>query len=1462
MMNWFQRSGYMTFGFIRKTSQLQILLINAVSLLNLIVNNFNWGWLKGDLQLKKIWELPVLEPDNSDVKDIDWIKTILSQIVVARFVINSVSLVAHVANIYTILTRDRQNLLILWMVLSFVKDILLEIVVVIVTLILWHNGSITTSLLAEFIIKKVIRLAISIWKWCATLNWYMQLRKAATIREFFERVARRSNTSVIDTVRRFRHSLDNMSLGIAIVRRGKYTSLLSLDELFEKSPNRVKFNKEYCDLRISKSLTTLITSENYDANGTNDYDSIVNDLSVAEKSMKMLDITAEDIMDARARIQERSYWNRRDATAKISNPVEKMMTYFSLEKDGEETEYAFRDKQIVIDDKENNKIGTEEENIDVTEDVALGEENATAYFLMKKETAKQKMDNSETVLRDKRKDIFTEKRKEAVSHLLQSENGNITSDKVKDHVTPMTLHDFYTISREKKEEAQKITKTIQCSLSQHERNMNVKVCPSLVKDMEAKFCFIPVSCEHKWISKSDQRRHTYRVETKQASLTINVDRKEHSTNSKMSLPTCHCASSMNIHTHKNKENAQSTNTKNKNVNHDTDNKKLKCSISNVVAQEDRPNGDRFALKHLERRLKKRTQTYHECLEKQPVTWDSMSLAQTARPSGYDKKFVTFNKPFARQTDLKSIQTETFNESKGSLSRQHKLKHVQQARHTQSLNLRLANDFESFKKKNYMKFQEREMMEARTFNFILLEDEKQIRGRNRYNLSPSRKLSAEEREAIESRALKICNKQTLLDNKNELEARKKYGSSLNYERSLKEAEISKTKDSKTCNDVILFGNREETRAITGNDLPTNYKRSVEKLEALAAYSKFTSSNYNLIAGRKHDSSKHAASSIYEEDIDIPTRASNLLKVDNVPDDRLSEASAMSHLLKIRDNVSNGFDLSDRNARRTCVSLNLREITRNIEWTLQPGGITLINKNLQGELPENGRFRESQQRDIVDNNTTSMLHNAFFFKPEIIMRIFRRAQTRFQGSFSNFEIWRRTDFNVEFVCRVNNEMNVQNRDLLFDFDFEWIMGSRSDLSRSLLFNINSNRIAEEENNPDLCIIFIGRDEFPSESESAIVEDSESQRSARLSIENVQATNILIFDANHRQTDNATTDNLSLQLIISVLRNFGIEMSEEDTRNISIEQIEEFGNISNVTVINDFPSCTFNTSDMNNDKGNNMYDKISLSQNIYYNNMVDDENKQILYLSNSSSDNPDVSSVKSLEHVSYYEEQDEKYLSAIDINIEDKISENNSSFINVDNDITSRLSNLGNNNDKDDNRQFGMSKNRTEENISNVSFERSMKIFSPKMSFVESYSSQTSILKSADKELQKVPQLANGQAISENKRARSILNSEIKNSDTTLQSHNVEALKLIDETQNSIRSEDEGRTVYGKINGFLAGQFSGMYSSDESDINSLYEKNNNRSELTSHESSLMEEFLNDTAENIFTSAYNSAHPSNNGN
>jgi hypothetical protein len=77
---------------------------------------------------------------------------------VARLVIDRVLLLAYVANIYTIFTRNRQNLLVLWMVLSFLKDIILEVIVIVIAFLLWHKGCVSTWLLFEFFGGKTIGL--------------------------------------------------------------------------------------------------------------------------------------------------------------------------------------------------------------------------------------------------------------------------------------------------------------------------------------------------------------------------------------------------------------------------------------------------------------------------------------------------------------------------------------------------------------------------------------------------------------------------------------------------------------------------------------------------------------------------------------------------------------------------------------------------------------------------------------------------------------------------------------------------------------------------------------------------------------------------------------------------------------------------------------------------------------------------------------------------------------------------------------------------------------------------------------------------------------------------------------------------------------------------------------------------------------------------------------------------------
>ncbi|XP_011638290.1 uncharacterized protein LOC105427978 [Pogonomyrmex barbatus] len=249
----------------------------------------------------------------------------------------------------------------------------------------------------------------------------------------------------------------------------------------------------------------------------------------------------------------------------------------------------------------------------------------------------------------------------------------------------------------------------------------------------------------------------------------------------------------------------------------------------------------------------------------------------------------------------------------------------------------------------------------------------------------------------------------------------------------------------------------------------------------------------------------------------------------------------------------------------MSLNLREITRNIEWTLHPGGIVLTNKNLYGcQFLENERFRGSHERDIVDDNTASMLHSAFFFKPEIIRRIFRRDQTRIGESLPSFPTSLRMDLDAGFVCRMNNEMIVRDRNSLFNYSLERMMGNDRNGRDLMLPNVNGDTEGDIEYGYDLCIIFIDQEQTPSE--ETVIEDSavESQEDAHSTIEN-PTTNI-IFDGNYNRIDNAINNNMPIQSISDELKNF--EMSERsipnDEENNNVDRDKSLSHINADNVI----------------------------------------------------------------------------------------------------------------------------------------------------------------------------------------------------------------------------------------------------------------------------------------------------------
>ncbi|KAL6427905.1 hypothetical protein ACFW04_008379 [Cataglyphis niger] len=1427
--------------------ELQIISINVIGLFGSI-----WNWFKWDQQLEKISNFSV--SNELDVRDIDWLKTVLSWIEVVRSVIDRTLFPAYIANIYTIVTRRWQNSLIFWMVLSLLKDIVLEVVVVVITFLQWNKGSVSTLLFIEFITEKTIWLGISTGKWWTILKWYTQLRKEAKIRRF-ARITQRSITSIPG---RIGHSLDDESLDIAASRRDKYASLLNLSKLSEKS-SKINFD----NLRISKSLTSIINSGSQDSNDTNDssvIDSSVIDLSVTEKSMKLLGITAEDVMDACARIQERFFWNEEDGgkTEKTSEEKEKIVAQFSLEKDGEEMDDAseneqkdnvgktadptlekkevVRDSQTEKDEREDEKeindaLRSKQTTKDAEKavDCNLMKEVIVQHFQIEREEGEEEEeDNNKIISVDKKEQILTDKKQ----NVSLTKDEDVTSDRTNNPAESTESHklqeDASSRIREKKreenkrgEKAEKLAKIMHCPLSsaecKHAKNIEAKPCASFVRKLEAKLRPISTNQKERWFDQLDRRKHPYRSKLTPIDLEANKKDCLHK-NSRTSLCACHRASKRNTDASKNGKYARSIDINDKNVKQDIDRKEFKHFVSILNKQKDKINGRDSTFKYSEAyRLKKQMQKFEGTFPtRQTIAWGSMSLAQTARPSGYTRDAVATDRDKPPGINRRDVQTEARNESSDSLNaRNRSERRVERSR--QPIDPRFIYNT-SLTEKNYARSQKREAKSSEAHNDLtLLTNKKGTKARRRHDLSPSRKLSNEEREAVELRALRAFNELTLLEDKKKLEEKKNRESSLNYEQLTGESEMTGINIYTSYNDLTLLEEQKELDATRGQN--SSCKQLMEESSALKVYDEYISSEDKgeLKVEEKHDS-KYEMPEKYEENVDTSTNVFN-----HLPEVNREETEIPSF-----ESQRNANSSSELHAGQACVSLNLREITRNIEWTLHPRGVILTNKNLHRQFMENARSRESQQRDIVDDNIASTLHSAFFFKPEVVTRIFRRAQTRIGESLPSFPTFCREDLNTEFVCRMNNETVVQwDRDSSsFDFDLERITADRGNLRSSSFPNASVNRVAGEDNR-DLCIIFIDQEQASHESDTTIIEDSVgSQEDTRSSAENIETMNILL---------------------VCVLRDFGVEMSEENVHDVtsSVERIEEYGDISNVIANNtDFPLSNFTANDTSpeeedNDKRGNT---ISLHQQILHANSNDSQPDDVDVTSsvNSLHDNPDNLS-------------DKKYISAIDVSSEKTIYENNSSFRRTNNSPASQLSNSSNNN------SFDMIVNQSEKSIFNRISENASQL---SLSFIKeefNLINQSMLRSSDEEELQSLTQLSDSEVTLENHRRESVMNLETTNDDAISQSENVETSDLLETmVRDGVRNEDEDADVYVKANIFSIHRFFRMNQEDDElqqddSFYSLYEKNDDstKTPVSAGDGSLLEEFSNSTVSKTSSNA-----------
>lgn len=1221
--------------------------------------------------------------------------------------------------------------------------------------------------------------------------WYTQLQRVVKIRRFTI-IARTSIANLPNLPGRVGRSLDDECLAIAIIRRGKYASLMNLDRLSEESSSR------------AKSLTTLVTDDTSD-----DYNSDVNDLSVAEKSMRILNVTAEDVMDARARIEERSYWNERDVITETPEVIKEVITYFPSEKNEKEMMDVSR-KKTARDDLEKVDYILRKEDI-------IGRKKKEEEEKEKRKKKKEEEEDDKIVLINGKEQIFTGNQEDI--SLVKSEDNTI--DEVDDHAKSTESSDVYVASKKKrKEDKEGVTKMVQYPLDQNVRNMETKPCASFVIKLEVKVSPVPVNQQEKWIDRVDRKRHPYQVDTQLTSTGSNASRREHYKSSKTS---CACHRALR-NASKNGKHVRSIDSRN--VEYDINRKEFRSFTPIINMQRSRI--DKSAFKYAEAyRLKKQIQKYEESRRNQ--FWGSKSLAQTACPSGYAKNVIdASDKLFICR---KSVQTETYDESSDYLSARYRLKH-KKMRNRQLADLRSVYNVASFREKNCAEAHQMKIKTLETYdNCTLGNKEETKKQRKEHDLLPAnRKLSIENRGAIELKALRAYNELTLLEDKRELEVRKEHDS-LNYERLTKKSEVPEMKVSKTYNDPTLSEDIKETERTRGHNLSPSSQQSIDERSASRVRNELTQSGSKreLQTRRKRDSSRVETPLECEEDVEIPSRVSNCLSIGSYEDTSIST--------RWNANISSG--LNDRYARQAHMSLNLREITRNIEWTVHPRGIILTNKNLHGQFLENERFRESRERDIVDDNTASMLHSAFFFKPEIITRIFRRAQTRIGESFPNFPTFRRENFNTEFVCRMNNDMIVYNWDSS-DCDLERMIGNdQSNLGDSMLANANNNRGIGDEH--DLCIMFIDREQVPSESETATMENSTtigSQEDMRLSIESSRTMNILVFDEDHDCVNNATNNNLSFRLITNMLRNFDMEMSEGNIRDIALP-IEECIDVSNVNTDKNSQPGEFNTDDINPDEeNNNECDRISSHKNAD----VDDTIHEIEQTLNSSDNRlANVTSyVSSLEKLNNL--RDKQYLSTTDIRSKSEICENKLFLKSTDN-TTSQLSDNNNNNN---NKQFDILDNKTEKSMFNHVLKNSSKLSFPgPSSFIESDNCHA--LKSCDEKLQKLTQLSDSSATLNDQRKESISNLKATNYNTIPQFRSIETLKLETTIQDCARSKNV-REVYEGSNEFLAEKFFKVHSDDQLQQDDsfyfTYERNDDSGTPVSlEEGSLMEEFLNDS-------------------
>ncbi|XP_024938816.1 uncharacterized protein LOC107265861 isoform X2 [Cephus cinctus] len=247
---------------------------------------------KLDESVIKIWNLPVTKDSPKVIVNLMyWIKFLLSGITYIRSYTAKIYCILLFLMLIPILTWHLPFLLVPWMILEVINKFLMQPLVILLGILLCIIKKCSFRNLFEFLMLESVLWILSVRNWFSVKKLYNGLKHCKQIL----------------TLREAQKNLDqNYEESILFLdQRRSVTSVLNIHELTSPLP----FLK---NPKLTESLPTLLTTDSYNSEDIDKASSITSldiDLSPAQKSMKILGITGEDIMNVKINV------NRKVSTA-------------------------------------------------------------------------------------------------------------------------------------------------------------------------------------------------------------------------------------------------------------------------------------------------------------------------------------------------------------------------------------------------------------------------------------------------------------------------------------------------------------------------------------------------------------------------------------------------------------------------------------------------------------------------------------------------------------------------------------------------------------------------------------------------------------------------------------------------------------------------------------------------------------------------------------------------------------------------------------------------------------------------------------------------------------------------------------------------------------------------------------------------------------------------------------------